>query len=59
MVEIKMDRTKTGKPEAETPSTPTPPAGPHAKPELTNDDATPGAGVLPDKKSSDVDGGAG
>lgn len=26
----------------------TPPAGPHAKPELTNADATPGAGALPD-----------
>ena len=25
-----------------------PPAGPHAKPELTNRDATPGAGLLPD-----------
>ena len=26
----------------------TPAAGPHAKPELTNDMATPGAGALPD-----------
>ena len=25
-----------------------PAAGPHAKPDLTNKDATPGAGVLPD-----------
>lgn len=25
-----------------------PPAGPHAKPELTNPQATPGAGLLPD-----------
>jgi hypothetical protein len=24
-----------------------PPAGPHAKPELTNEDATPGSGYLP------------
>lgn len=36
-----------------------PPAGPHAKPELTNPDATPGAGSLPDPDAKDVDGGAG
>jgi len=27
--------------------TPPPPAGPHARPDLTNYDATPGAGTLP------------
>ncbi|ALN74521.1 MULTISPECIES: hypothetical protein [unclassified Aureimonas] len=38
----------------------TPSAGPHAKPELTNPDATPGAGSLPDEKETgDADGGAG
>ncbi|MEF2072237.1 hypothetical protein [Consotaella aegiceratis] len=37
-----------------------PPEGPHAKPELTNEDATPGAGTLPDvKHGGDADGGAG
>jgi hypothetical protein len=37
------------------------PAGPHAKPELTDDEATPGAGTLPDRSSDgqDVDPGAG
>lgn len=39
------------------------PAGPHAKPELTDDEATPGAGTLPDapkdKGHGDVDPGAG
>ena len=25
-----------------------PPAGPHAKPELTNEESTPGSGLLPD-----------
>jgi len=37
------------------------PAGPHAKPELTNEDATPGAGSLPstNEKSADVDSGTG
>ena len=28
-----------------------PPAGPHAKPELTNPDSTPGAGLLPDPEN--------
>ncbi|WP_019997630.1 hypothetical protein [Aureimonas ureilytica] len=37
-----------------------PASGPHAKPELTNPDATPGAGSLPDdKETGDADGGAG
>jgi hypothetical protein len=37
-----------------------PAAGPHAKPELTNPDATPGAGSLPDEKGDgDADAGAG
>ena len=31
----------------------TPPAGPHSKPELTNPDATPGTGALPDVESDD------
>lgn len=30
-----------------------PAAGPHAKPELTNEDATPGTGMLPDPQSRD------
>jgi hypothetical protein len=41
-----------------------PAAGPHAAPHLTNPDATPGAGVMPDygpasSKHGDVDGGSG
>lgn len=38
-----------------------PPAGPHAKPELTNEDATPGAGAMsdPQKQGGDADGGTG
>lgn len=37
------------------------PAGPHARPHLTNYDATPGSGVLPARKRNerDVDPGAG
>lgn len=37
------------------------PAGPHAKPELTNEEATPGAGALPSTKDKDasVDTGTG
>lgn len=35
-------------------------AGPHAKPSLTNPDATPGAGALPaDTSADEVDPGAG
>jgi hypothetical protein len=34
--------------EETTPSPERPAAGPHAKPELTNPEATPGAGLLPD-----------
>ncbi|SJZ67736.1 hypothetical protein [Consotaella salsifontis] len=34
--------------------------GPHAKPELTNTDSTPGTGALPDKNGGgDADAGAG
>ncbi|GGE49886.1 hypothetical protein GCM10007276_28770 [Agaricicola taiwanensis] len=29
-----------------------PPSGPHAKPELTNPDATPGTGALPSEKEN-------
>lgn len=37
-----------------------PAAGPHATPELTNPDATPGAGSLPqDTTDNDADGGTG
>lgn len=39
---------------------PHPAAGPHARPELTNRDATPGAGSLPDETpEGDADGGTG
>lgn len=31
------------------------PAGPHARRDLTNEDATPGSGSLPDDSSSGVD----
>lgn len=36
-----------------------PPAGPHAKPSLTDHEKTPGAGSLPDDDSQDVTPGAG
>ena len=37
-----------------------PPAGPHARKDLTNPDATPGSGVLPeDRRDGEVDPGAG
>jgi hypothetical protein len=36
-----------------------PGAGPHAKPELTDNEKTPGAGVLPDASPGEVDPGAG
>jgi hypothetical protein len=37
-----------------------PPAGPHAKPELTDRDKTPGSGALPDETlDGDIDPGSG
>ena len=54
--------TSSGTPEAPEngPRDKIPASGPHAKPELTNPDATPGAGSLPDdKETGDADGGAG
>ncbi|MCP8938827.1 hypothetical protein NK718_09900 [Alsobacter sp. SYSU M60028] len=36
-----------------------PPAGPHAKPELTDPDKTPGAGTLPEPRRDDVSSGTG
>ena len=36
-----------------------PPAGPHAKPSLTDHDKTPGAGSLPEDDAKDVSPGAG
>jgi hypothetical protein len=41
--------------EKPTPAPPVHPAGPHATPELTDDEATPGAGTLPD---ADTEGDA-
>lgn len=35
-----------------------PPAGPHADPSLTNEEATPGAGTLPDPDGEPDNGGA-
>jgi hypothetical protein len=32
-----------------------PPSGPHASPDLTNEEATPGAGTLPDPDQTDVE----
>ena len=32
-----------------------PPAGPHADPRLTNEEATPGTGSLPEPKEGEVD----
>ena len=36
-----------------------PPAGPHAKPELTDYEKTPGTGSLPDDKNKEADIGPG
>lgn len=36
-----------------------PPAGPHAKPELTDHEKTPGTGSLPDDKNGEADIGPG
>lgn len=36
-----------------------PPAGPHAKPSLTDHEKTPGAGSLPEAGAEDVSPGAG
>ncbi|WP_137136760.1 hypothetical protein [Rhizobium sp. FKY42] len=36
----------------------TPPAGPHARDELTDEEKTPGTGALPDKEADDVDAGS-
>ena len=37
-----------------------PPAGPHARSDLTNNDATPGSGALPsDKRDGEADGATG
>jgi hypothetical protein len=41
------------------PDTDHPPAGPHAKPELTDHDKTPGAGTLPSAGDTQVDTGTG
>lgn len=36
-----------------------PPAGPHDKPELTDETKTPGSGILPDKDHKEVEGPTG
>lgn len=48
------------RPDAEKPSTPDeiPAAGPHAKPELMDDEKTPGTGALPDTEGGEVDPGS-
>jgi hypothetical protein len=35
------------------------PAGPHDKPELTDENKTPGSGVMPDKDHKEVEGPTG
>lgn len=37
----------------------TPPAGPHADPRLTNEEATPGTGSLPDPTDGETDPASG
>ena len=47
-----MSDPRDGRPnETSNPETGQPAAGPHADPELTNEDATPGTGSLPDDTS--------
>jgi len=50
------ERAETRRPRSSFPA-----AGPHAKPELTNEAATPGAGALPDpnREVQDIEGGVG
>lgn len=36
-----------------------PPAGPHDKPELVDNEKTPGSGALPPQDSKDIDAGTG
>ena len=36
-----------------------PPAGPHDRPELTDENRTPGSGVMPDKDHKEVEGPTG
>ncbi|TDK39152.1 hypothetical protein E2F50_03220 [Rhizobium deserti] len=36
-----------------------PPAGPHAREDLTDNDKTPGTGALPEANSEDTDAGSG
>ena len=36
-----------------------PPAGPHDKPDLTDENKTPGSGVLPEKDHKEVEGPTG
>lgn len=44
---------RKGEPEDAPDQPKAPPAGPHAEPSLTNPDATPGTGSLPDPTSDD------
>lgn len=54
------DRPEPGKSQGSGNKNATPSAGPHARPDLTNPDATPGAGSLPDDKAGgDTDAGTG
>jgi hypothetical protein len=64
MAEKKTKAPPPRRPEPDTEPEAMPAAGPHAHPRLTNPDATPGAGVMPDigpaqNTGGDVDGGAG
>ncbi len=54
------DPSREGRDPAPKTSPDLPAAGPHAQPHLTNPDATPGAGSLPDETAKgDADAGAG
>lgn len=52
------DKEQTREPKTDDEKKP-PAAGPHAKPELTDHEKTPGAGTLPDGDGQEADPGAG
>jgi hypothetical protein len=56
MTEDKTPTAPAPKPPGKTPERKMPAAGPHARPELTNPDATPGTGSLPDADDETMGG---
>lgn len=53
-LDLQDDRRDRNEADADKAGTKHPPAGPHSKPELTDEEKTPGAGTLPDVNEDDV-----